>query len=548
MLLGSDGAGDPPRGLRAAWREHRWQVLALFALVAASLAYRVYVAQECSLWYDEATTVYDIDAPLPKLLRGPSREHPPLMFWLVRLATAVLGRSDLALRAISLFFGCVLLVAVYLLCLELRLGATRALVPVASLALTPFFIRHATEARQYAMMAAFTTLATVFALRLLRGPLRLSELAGFAACTVGASATHFFALPYAGALWAAVAAGTFRTWNLRALAPPHQRALLVIVGVSGLLLLALSADLLLGVRYYEHHSLGGHATHHLRASAVWRSFSFFARPAWNPADEAVLAVAGLVILALRLGGLAGLVPLGMALPPVFAATLLSSGHMLTPRYLWPSFVFYQLGEVTVALACVRLVEWCVARAGSLARPLSVAAWLMLLVPLGARIGEFPTGFGAGGAVNYRGLAQYFRGPRAHDTALVVFVGYAGLKLMGTAYRVPHVLTLDAFEPIPGIDRYLVAEFGSSDHRYEAKFAPLLADKLGLSRRQWRALKPLKLAGDRFQRPAPARLVILDRAARQDDGAPPVTQQPAQKPDSGVNDDDGAPLDDAPGNE
>jgi len=540
MTSSPASAGTP--GLRAAWQRHRVQVLALLAVVGASLAYRVYVASECSLWFDEASTIHDVDAPLPELLRGPSREHPPLMFWLVRLATALLGRSELGLRAVSLAFGCLLLLAVYLLALELGLGATRALVPVASLAVTPFFIRHATEARQYAMMAAFTTLATVFALRLLARPLRLSWLVGLAVCSVAAAATHFFALPYALVLWGSVAVGTLRAWKLRTL-PARDRKLLVGVVVASVLLLGLlCADLFGLVRYYAHHALG-RGGHHLALASVWRAFSFLARPPWDPAYEALVSALGLVVVAVRSRGLARIIPLGMAFPPVAAVTLLSSGHMFTPRYLWPSFVFYHFGEVSAVLALIEFVTWCVARAGALARRLSVVAWLVLLVPFQARLSEFPTGFGAGGSINYRALQRYFGGDRAEDTALVVYVGYAGTRIMGSAYPVPHLLTLEHFEPLPGITRYLVAEFDSSDHRLHSEFAPLLKRQLGLSRSQWRALPQAKLAGNRFQRAARARLVVLDPAESREGARATGPQAPSPEPAEHANEDESGPAPD-----
>jgi uncharacterized membrane protein len=122
-------------------RVTRWHLLGLACIIALSLAYRLYVSHECSLWLDEASTAKEIYSPWPKLLRGPEREHPPLMFVLVRVAVEILGRGDTAVRAVSLLFGCGLLAAVYFLCVELGFRATQALVPTGWLALTPFFVR-----------------------------------------------------------------------------------------------------------------------------------------------------------------------------------------------------------------------------------------------------------------------------------------------------------------------------------------------------------------------------------------------------------------------
>jgi hypothetical protein len=91
---------------------------------------------------------------------------------------------------------------------------------------------------------------------------------------------------------------------------------------------------------------------------------------------------------------------------------------------------------------------------------------------------------------------------------VVFVGYAGMSIMQTQYPVPHLMSLEAFEPIPGIERYLIAEFHSTDPAARAPFAPLLKRHFGLSLKQWRQLRPVRLPATRYQGPVHARLVLL----------------------------------------
>jgi hypothetical protein len=476
-------------------------------IVGASLLLRLHVSRECSLWLDEAATARDAYAPWPILLHGPEREHPPLMFWLVRLATALFGRGDTGVRLISLLFGCVLLVAVDRLCLELEFSKARALIVTASLALTPFFVRHATEARQYAMAGALVTFAAVFALRLLRGPFTLRSLLGLAVCSVCAAATHFFALAYALALWGAVAVGTIRSWQLRALSRHEQRALAGVLAVSLLAFGAIGAEVVALAHFYASHSLGSQVHHHFSAPAIWQAFSFSTRPSWPVRLEAVLSALGLVLIAARLQNIAGIIPGSLAFAPLAVASVLSSGHALTPRYLFPSFVFYHLGAVTAVFGAFDLLTFVVAYFGPFARRASLLAWLVLLVPLALRLKEYPAGFGAG-QLNYRGLQAYFQGARARDTALVVFVGYAGLSIMKTQYPVPHLMSLEDFEPIPGIDRYLIAEFSSTDPHLSARLGPLLRRHFELSLGQWRALRLVRLPGTRFQLPPRARLITL----------------------------------------
>jgi hypothetical protein len=517
---------------------HRY-TLGLAALVTASLAFRLYVSQACSLWQDEASTAQDAYQPWPLLLRGPEREHPPLMFWMVRFATEILGRGDTGVRAVSLFFGCVLLVAVYRLCLELELSAPQGLAAAASLSLTPFFMKHAIEARQYAITGALVTFSTVFALRLLRGPFRLRTFVGFAVCSVAASAVQFFAYAYALALWAAVVVGTARRWRARTLPPRERIALVSILTLTLLSFGAISVLVVSLAHWYQTHALGGKAQHHFSVPSMWRAFSFLARPPW-PSLEPFVAAFGLLFVAGRSRRLAGLIPFALTFAPIAVASKLSSGHSLGPRYLYPSFVFYQLGEVAAVFGVFELLAKLAGRWG---RPVAALGLVALVVPLALRVREYPTGFGAGTAY-YRGLQAYFEGPRGRDTALVVFVGYAGLRIMQTQYPVPHLMSLEAFEPIPGIERYVIAEFHSGDPNSSAKFEPLLKRHFGLSLRQWRALRPVRLPATRYQGPVRARLVLLDanapsRTEQARTGQPGADGTPNAQGDQGATRDDAA---------
>src|SRR5882724_4434028 len=187
--------------------------VAVACVVLLSLAFRLHVSRACSLWLDEVSTHFDALKSWPRVLYGPEREHPPLMFVLVKIATYVLGTSETAVRSVSIFFGCLLLVAVYELCLELGVTVWRSVIVVSTLAMSPFFIRHATEARQYAILAACCTLATTRALRLLRGPLRTRDLVGLTLNAVAAAATHYFGLAYALALLGSSAIGVGQHWK-----------------------------------------------------------------------------------------------------------------------------------------------------------------------------------------------------------------------------------------------------------------------------------------------------------------------------------------------
>jgi Dolichyl-phosphate-mannose-protein mannosyltransferase len=478
----------------------------LVGIVLASLVFRLYVSRRCSLWLDEAWTRHDASTPWGDLVRGPSREHPPLMYCLVRLAIDVFGTSETAIRSVSLLFGCVLLVAVYQLCLELEFHATAALVVVASLAVSPFFIRHATEARQYAMLPAFTTLAAIFTLRLLREPGSFTALVGFAASAAGAATTHYFGLAYACALLAAIGVGTVPSWRHHVLPPRIQVRSALVLGALLLVLglVVLRAAML--ARFYSSHTVGAKGRDLL--GTILREFGFLEKRPRAAIGECFISAAGLCFVAWRLRGMARVLPLALAFLPCAVALLISSGHAVFPRYLAPSFVFYQLG---VSAAFLGLWDW-IRGEGAWRKPAhwvrSLVAAPVLLVPLGVRLSEYPTGFGAGHAY-YAGLQAYLEGAPARDTALVVFPRFQGMFIMNVQYPITvPMLSLETFERKPGIKQYVIAEFEPSSQ--ERDFEDLLVRHLHVSRRQWRATPVLRLGYTQFQPAVRAHLLRLDR--------------------------------------
>src|SRR3954467_10606132 len=66
---------------------------ALACIVLGSFIYRLHVARVCSLWIDEVGTHLDSLKPWSVVLVAPTREHPPLLYILVKAAISVLGTS-----------------------------------------------------------------------------------------------------------------------------------------------------------------------------------------------------------------------------------------------------------------------------------------------------------------------------------------------------------------------------------------------------------------------------------------------------------------------
>jgi dolichyl-phosphate-mannose-protein mannosyltransferase len=484
----------------------------LAVIVLLSLAFRVHVSRECSFWLDEAITRQGMLKPGSEILTGPSETHPPLMYWLLAPAIELFGASETGLRAVSLFFGCVLLAAMYELCLELRLSVGHALIVVATFALTPFFLRHATEARHYAIVAAFVTLATTRTLRGLGPQPRARDLVGFAAAALAAGATHYFGVAYAFALLAALVVGLALGWKQSR--PPRPLAMLgLLLGLLASLGFLASRALELG-RSYDVGS-GGTETLPLfdteLLDEIVREFSFLMNGTWSSVIEPGLVLIGITLLSLRLRGIARLLPFGLGLAPCLFAPFIAAEHFVAARYIAPSSVFYHLA------ACVTLFT-AVGRAavelGRGARPTLLAplvGWLALASVLVARLREFPSGFGAGGD-DYRGLQRYFVSNLAKDTRLVSYLGSFGGLMLGTEYPIgSRPLRLEQFRPVRNIHRYLVIEIHVDGPQRIAEFEALVKRRFGLSQAQWRALPLVPLPHSIYQPAVPARLVELSDA-------------------------------------
>ena len=481
--------------------------LAVACVVLMSLAFRLHVSSVCSLWLDEVSTHLDALKSWPSVLHGPSPQHPPLMYVLVKIAIRFLGTSETGVRSVSIFFGCLLLLAVYELCLQLGLTLWRSVIVVSTLAMSPFFIRHATEARQYAILAAFCTLATTRALRLLRGPVRTRDLLGLALNAVAAAATHYFGLAYALTLLGSGAIGVVQHW--KETATPRRLAALGALPVSlvplGYLTVRASA---LGRTYAVGaiDTSAGHAFNSDLLQSILDNFSFLSTQVWSSVLQPGLTLVGLVLLTRRLRGVARALPLGLGVAPCVASLFISGQHFIAARYLAPSAVFYHLGACIALFAAVDRIQLLLAW-GKWPRLLApLVGGLMLISLLAARIREYPDGFGAG-AEDYRGLQRYFRAELARNTALVAYPGPYAELLLHREYDVgPRLISLEKFRLLPGIHRYLVVLVHASAER-RAEAGVLVARNLGISAQALSSLPLVPLPHSTYQSAVTAYLIV-----------------------------------------
>ncbi|GIW11811.1 MAG: hypothetical protein KatS3mg061_2868 [Dehalococcoidia bacterium] len=249
------------RPLSSAWLTRRVTWLAALALVLLlAFGLRVYRLDGQSLWADEGASVVMTFRSGGEILEAAAGDiHPPLYYLLLRAWAELSGRSEFALRALSLFQG-VLVVALTFVAGRLLLDRLAALAGAFFAAVSPLLIYYSQEARMYQQMALLGLLGVTLALRWWRGrprrpPLLLPLLATLAfgaailsqffgaAALLGTSLAFVVLHPFpwragrrwlgwvgcclgTGALvapWLAYASGQLRSWEIAAeqLSPPE---------------------------------------------------------------------------------------------------------------------------------------------------------------------------------------------------------------------------------------------------------------------------------------------------------------------------------------
>ena len=187
-------------------RNNRYlQILLLLTIAGAFL--RLFQLGAASLWLDEASTLTYARLSLTQIwgsLSSGTEFHPPLFYALEHFMLA-LGESEAVLRLIPAIAGILTIPVFYLLGSEI-LDRNTGILAAALLAFCPFHIFYSQEARDYALMLLFLSLALLFFLRLLRSWGRRDALL-FGVFAALAFWGHFYAfVPILGLFLFAIAA------------------------------------------------------------------------------------------------------------------------------------------------------------------------------------------------------------------------------------------------------------------------------------------------------------------------------------------------------
>ncbi|MDD1665458.1 MAG: glycosyltransferase family 39 protein [Methanomicrobiales archaeon] len=171
-------------------RSRYLQVLLVLTVLGAFL--RLFQLGTASLWLDEASTLTFARQPFTQIWGSLSSGefNPPLFYWLEH-AMLAFGESEVVLRLIPAILGILTLPVFYFIGKEI-LDRNTGIVAAALLTFSPFQIFYSQEARAYAPMLFFFSLAFYFFLRLLRSWGRRDAIL-FAIFSALAFWTHFYA-------------------------------------------------------------------------------------------------------------------------------------------------------------------------------------------------------------------------------------------------------------------------------------------------------------------------------------------------------------------
>jgi mannosyltransferase len=198
----------------------------MLGILLVAFVLRVYRLEAQSIWWDEGHSIQMASAPLAQIPTLPGMDvHPPGYFVLLHQWMAVAGRSEFALRYLSVAFS---LLTVALLmrfgwALAARTGGPRAGTSLAVgmlAAVSPLYLAYAQEVRMYAVVTLFALASVYFQWRILedwrigglegwkagglakqpsnfqpsRRDLLFWPLAGYVLATAASLYTHYFTL------------------------------------------------------------------------------------------------------------------------------------------------------------------------------------------------------------------------------------------------------------------------------------------------------------------------------------------------------------------
>ena len=131
----------------------------LVAIIGGFLVAVLPTLSSASIWFDEAFSRHIIRFNFAEIWHFTSLDvHPPFYYFCLKVWSLLFGASDFSIRALSVFFSILVIIALFFLVKRLFNIKTAALA-VFFVAFSPLFIKYAQEARMYTLVALLATMS-----------------------------------------------------------------------------------------------------------------------------------------------------------------------------------------------------------------------------------------------------------------------------------------------------------------------------------------------------------------------------------------------------
>lgn len=169
--------------------------LALVAILLVAFGLRLFHLDYQELRGDEAFGYFFSQRPYSEIVDATialAEPHPVASYFVQKSWLAIAGDGEFALRFGGTWWGVLAVALVYQLGKRLRLGAWPAALAAGLLAVSPYAIWHAQDARMYSMSLALTTATVLLAMEALRRQ-SWPWVIGYLAAALTALHTHYYA-------------------------------------------------------------------------------------------------------------------------------------------------------------------------------------------------------------------------------------------------------------------------------------------------------------------------------------------------------------------
>jgi hypothetical protein len=128
-------------------------------LIGLGIGLRISNFWQAPLWYDEAFTAWISQVPFINMIQATAGDtHPPFYYFFTWIIGQMFGISELTIRIPSVIFSCISLVLFWLILRKEKFTDSVRLAAIGLMAIMPFQLHFAQEARQYALLTLLVLL------------------------------------------------------------------------------------------------------------------------------------------------------------------------------------------------------------------------------------------------------------------------------------------------------------------------------------------------------------------------------------------------------